>query len=280
MDLLQRFKKERDNQKAEIPELPPVVESIKPESKQEIQKLKHTRTEADIQEPEASEITSTDIPEMPPAPIAAASTVPVSRNASVYSEPSPSITLESLKHGGDISKRLYEYLQNCPEEWIDYLLNGLNNGKFQLTRATEAARRVAQKDLRGAKLILVSGVKTQRKRPEVSDKVITSVDIPETPPIVVAVPTIQQFDSRERELDALINQLRPLNRHWQIETAREKKVPMKALLHAATLWLSDDTDDWSAAMNTIFQFTSPYGNKQLCYPSSEKVAIPELSIKR
>jgi hypothetical protein len=55
---------------------------------------------------------------------------------------------------------------------------------------------------------------------------------------------------------------------------------MKALLHAATLWLSEDTNDWSAAANTIFQFTSLFGNKQLCYPSSEKVAIPEISSRK
>jgi hypothetical protein len=220
----------------------------------------------------------------PPAPITAAFTVPESPSE---------ITMETLvvmvgdkptsQHGGDISRRLYQYLQDCPEEWRTHLLNGLNEGKFQLTRATEAARRVAQKDFDGAKRILdVQRFRPEgeRKRVEPSDKDIVSVDIPSPSPPIAAVPTIPEPDQREKELDALIDQLRPLNRHWKIEWAREKKVPMKALLHAATLWLSDDTDDWFAAANTIFQFTSPFGNKQLCYPCSEKVAIPELSIKK
>jgi hypothetical protein len=64
------------------------------------------------------------------------------------------VSMETLKHGGDLSKRLYEYLQSCPEYWQEYLLNGLNHGKFPLSRTTEAARRVAQKDIDGAKRIL------------------------------------------------------------------------------------------------------------------------------
>jgi len=52
-----------------------------------LQVSEHTEgTEADIQDTESSEITSTDIPETPP-PLVAAPTVPVSRKASVYSEP-------------------------------------------------------------------------------------------------------------------------------------------------------------------------------------------------
>ena len=77
---------------------------------------------------------------------------------------------------------------------------------------------------------------------------VTLTDIPETPPApIAAAPTVPEPDQREKELDALIDQLRPLNRHWKIEWAREKKVPMKALLHASHLWLSDATNDWSAA---------------------------------
>jgi len=96
---------------------------------------------------------------------------------------------------------------------------------------------------------------------------IASTDIPETPP-----PAVQEPDQREKELNELIEQLRPLNRHWKIEWALGKKdVPMKALIHAAHLWLSADPDDWSAANDTICQFTSPFGNKQLCYRRSEKV---------
>jgi hypothetical protein len=64
------------------------------------------------------------------------------------------VSMETLKHGGDLSKRLYEYLQNCPEYWKEYLIDGLNKGKFLLSRTTEAARRVAQKDIDGAKRIL------------------------------------------------------------------------------------------------------------------------------
>jgi len=94
---------------------------------------------------------------------------------------------------------------------------------------------------------------------------------------IVAAPAVQEVDQREKGLDELIDQLRPLNRCWKIQWARGKKMPMKALLHAATLWLSDDPDDWSAANETIFQFTSPFGNKQLCYRRSEKIAIPELA---
>jgi len=63
---------------------------------------------------------------------------------------------------------------------------------------------------------------------------------------IAAAPAIQEVDSREKELNELIDQLRPLNRHWKIEWAREKKVPMKALLHASALWLSDDPDDRKA----------------------------------
>jgi len=108
---------------------------------------------------------------------------------------------------------------------------------------------------------------------------IASTDIPETPPPpIVVAPAIQEPDQREKKLDELIDQLRPLNRHWKIEWARGKKdVPIKALLHASSLWLSDDPDDWTAANDTIFQFTSPFGNKQICYRRSEKVAIPEIA---
>ena len=93
---------------------------------------------------------------------------------------------------------------------------------------------------------------------------------------IAAAPAIQEVDSREKELDELIDQLRSLNRHWKIERARKKGVPIKALLHAAAMWLSDAPDDWSAANDTIFQYTSQFGNKQLCYRAAAAVAIPEL----
>ena len=96
---------------------------------------------------------------------------------------------------------------------------------------------------------------------------------------IQAAPATQDTEAQEKELDELIEQLKQVNRHWKVEWAREKKVPLKALLHAANLWLSDDTDDWSAANNTIFQFTSQWGRKQLCYPRAEKVAIPEITHK-
>jgi len=94
---------------------------------------------------------------------------------------------------------------------------------------------------------------------------------------IVAAPTIQEPDQREKELDELILQLRAVGRSHKIEWGRRKKVPMKALLHAASLWLSDNPDDWTAANDTIFQFTSPFGNKQLCYRRAEKVFIPDIA---
>ena len=82
--------------------------------------------------------------------------------------------------------------------------------------------------------------------------------------------------AKEKELDELIAQLRAVGRSHKIEWARGKNVPIKALLHASALWLSLDPDDWTAANDTIFQFTSPFGNKQLCYRRSDKVAIPQI----
>ncbi len=97
------------------------------------------------------------------------------------------------------------------------------------------------------------------------------------PPIGTAAPTIQEPDSREKELDELLLKLKQVNRHWKIEWARKKNVSLKALLHATNLWLSDDPDDWTAANDTIFAFTSHWGRKQLCYRRAEKVAIPEIA---
>jgi hypothetical protein len=91
-----------------------------------------------------------------------------------------------------------------------------------------------------------------------------------------AVPVIPEVEAQEKELDELLDQLRKVNRHWKIERAKRQGVPMKALLHAASLWLSGDPDDWTAANDTIFQFTSKFGNKQLCYRRSKKVAIPNI----
>jgi len=98
-------------------------------------------------------------------------------------------------------------------------------------------------------------------------------------------PAIQDTEAQESELDELIEKLKPLNRHHHIEKAKEKNVPtclradlsacnaqagthrqVKALLHAAQLWLSEDTRDWTAANDTLFSFTSPYGQKRLHYP--------------
>jgi hypothetical protein len=98
----------------------------------------------------------------------------------------------------------------------------------------------------------------------------------ETTRPIVAAPTIQEADQKEKELDELIAQLRAVGRSHKIEWARGKNVPIKALLHASALWLSLDPDDWTAANDTIFQFTSPFGNKQLCYRRSDKVAIPQI----
>jgi hypothetical protein len=89
-------------------------------------------------------------------------------------------------------------------------------------------------------------------------------------------PTIQETEPQEKELDELIEKLKPLNRHHKIEQAREKDVPMKALLHAVQLWLSEDTRDWTAANDTIFSFTSPYGQKRLHYPRPEPPVIPDI----
>ena len=109
-----------------------------------------------------------------------------------------------------------------------------------------------------------------------NDKLALQEPTNETMPPIKAAPVIQETDQREKELDALIDQLRAVNRSHKVEWARGKKVPIKALLHAASLWLSDDPDDWTAANDTLFQFTSPFGNKQLCYRRSENVAIPQI----
>jgi len=69
MDLLQRFKKERGNQKAEIPELPQLKEVIEPEYTED----------ANLPETKTVEITSTDIPETPPPLVAALGSVAMKR---------------------------------------------------------------------------------------------------------------------------------------------------------------------------------------------------------
>lgn len=74
--------------------------------------------------------------------------------------------------------------------------------------------------------------------PEPSE--ITSADIPISP--IVAAPTIREVDPQEQELDELLAKL-PDKQNAQIEWARKKGVPTKALLHASSLWLSDDPDD-------------------------------------
>ena len=87
---------------------------------------------------------------------------------------------------------------------------------------------------------------------------------------IKAAPSIQDTEAQEKELDELLDQLKKVNRHWKVEWARGKKVPLKALLHAANLWLSDDTDDWTAANDTIHSFTSPFGLRQLQYPNEKR----------
>ena len=96
---------------------------------------------------------------------------------------------------------------------------------------------------------------------------------------IAAAPAVQEPDPREKELDELLNQLRD-DRRYTIEEARKKGVPLKALIHASTLWLSDNLDDWTAANDTIYSFTSPYGLKQLQYPGKTSTAIPNINIER
>jgi len=129
-----------------------------------------------------------------------------------------------------------------------------------------------------------SEIEPQPSEADVSVDGLTEAEVQEPQPVepepqttdkpIAAVPTIQDPDPREKELDYLISKLSEVNRHWNIIEAREKGVSMKALLHAATLWLSDDMDDWTAANDTIYSFTSPYGLKQLQYPSKTPPAIP------
>jgi len=155
-------------------------------------------------------------------------------------------------------------LNQCSDDKLKAYLEYLRNDGQELNAEPEPKRPIEARSL----------------PPEIMEADIPDIessDIPETPPLIAVAPAIQEPDLREKELDELIDQLRPLNRCWKIQWARGKKMPMKALLHAATLWLSDDPDDWSAANETIFQFTSPFGNKQLCYRRSEKIAIPELA---
>ena len=96
-----------------------------------------------------------------------------------------------------------------------------------------------------------------------------------TDKLIAATPVIQEPDHQKKELDELISKLNDARR-YTIEDARKKGVPMKALIHAATLWLSDDLDDWTAANDTIYSFTSPFGLKQLQYPNKERVFIPDI----
>ncbi len=92
---------------------------------------------------------------------------------------------------------------------------------------------------------------------------------------IAVAPAIQEPDQQEKELDELISKLNDARRHT-IEDARKKGVPMKALLHAAALWLSDDRNDWTAASDTIYSFTSPFGLKQLQCPPRGEVFIPDI----
>ena len=64
---------------------------------------------------------------------------------------------------------------------------------------------------------------------------------------IIAAPAIQEPNEQEKEFDALIEQLRAVNRSYKVEWARKKGVPTKALLHASALWLSDNPDDWTTA---------------------------------
>ena len=73
---------------------------------------------------------------------------------------------------------------------------------------------------------------------------------------------------QEKELVELKAKLKTHQRHV-IESARNQDVPLKALIHIAALFLSDDIDDWMAANDTIYSFTSPFGLRQLQYPKQE-----------
>ncbi len=116
---------------------------------------------------------------------------------------------------------------------------------------------------KGQRVVNILSDTTEQTEP--SERVVTdetSEDVPSKG--IAAAPAIQETDQQEKELDELISKLNDARRHT-IEEAREQGVPMKALIHAAALFLSDDMDDWTAATDTIYSFTSQYGLKQLQY---------------
>jgi hypothetical protein len=239
MDLLRQFKSKHGENKAIIA----------------FQETEHTGTEADIQKTKPSEIASPDIPETPPAPIGAAEPVIMTPEDTI------TVSMETLKHGGDLSKWKVETISEdsvrCPLQ-AGFGLPADNHHGTPSTGLSPTITTPTEVD---------SIAETTDKENHVTERTIG------------AAPTIQEVDQRENELDELILQLRAVGRSHKLEWGRGKKVPMKALLHAASLWLSLDPDDWTAANDTIFQFTSPFGNKQICYRRSEKVAIPEIGGK-
>lgn len=123
-----------------------------------------------------------------------------------------------------------------------------------------------------------AGTEADIQNPEPS----ASPDIPETPPPpIAAAPTVQEPDHLEggrRKAECGRKEIF-LTSDFQLDEwdwARKKGIPEYAIQHMSVLWLSGDSDDWTAANDTIFQFTSPFGNKQLCYRRSEAVAIPQI----
>jgi hypothetical protein len=70
---------------------------------------------------------------------------------------------------------------------------------------------------------------------------------------------------KDGELKKIISQLREINRSKQIELACERaEIPIDVLIYVARLWLSENMEDWTAACDTVYQYTSPFGNRQLC----------------
>ncbi len=118
---------------------------------------------------------------------------------------------------------------------------------------------------KGQRVVNILSDTTEQTEP--SERVVTDETSEDVSSKALAVaPAVQESDHQEKELDDLISKLNDARRH-KIENARKKPVPMKALLHSSTLWLSDDLDDWTAANDTIYSFTSPFGLKQLQHGS-------------
>jgi putative DNA primase/helicase len=63
-----------------------------------------------------------------------------------------------VEHNGGLSKKLNEYLAQCPDNWVSKIREGIKQNKFPLSRAVEASRRMSNGDSQGAwKLIQQNG---------------------------------------------------------------------------------------------------------------------------